>query len=194
MVRFSSVRQGLRAFGVFWAGKMAAVSTLAFLSAVLGRTVIDRGGRILGFNLRWALDGCLILTGIHLLIGTAFRGKRRTAVCSKCGASCRNGTGSNGGKKIWLLMAMGAAYGLTPCAPMILFLLITAVSPPLQAVALGLVFSLANLVSPLLLYISLAGFVSQKLQQEIPGLLRIFQITVFSSFIIAGIISLAGHL
>lgn len=191
MARFSSVRQTLRAFGFFWAGKTAVVCSMAFLSAVLGRTFIDHQGNFLGFNLRLVLDGCLILTGIYLLTGI-FWGKCKA--CSQCGTSSRNGTGPNGRKKNWILLTMGAAYGLTPCAPMVLFLLISAVSPPLQAVGLGLIFSLANLVSPLLLYVSLAGFVSGKLQGEIPGLLRAFQIMVFSSFIIAGIISLSGHL
>jgi sulfite exporter TauE/SafE len=190
--RFNNMRQGLRAFGYFWAGKMAVVCVLAFLSAVLGRAIIGQNGQIVSFDPRLVMDGCLILTGSCLLAGM-FWGKRKTSACSDCNASCRRMADPIPVKGRWALVAMGVAYGITPCAPLLLLLLIVAMLPPVPAIGAGLVFSIANSVSPLLVQTTLAGFVSQKTQQEIPQLMRIFQITVCVFFIILGVLSLIGH-
>jgi hypothetical protein len=189
MSRFNSTRQGLRAFAYFWLGKTAVVSVLSFLSAVVGRAIISQNGRSVGFDLRLVWDSGLIFTGICLLT-IILRRKRPVTACDNCGASCRptQATGR------WPLVAMGAAYGLTPCTPLLLLLLMVAMLPPIQAVEVSLIFTLANSVSPLLFSTALAGFVSQKMHQEIPQLIRVFQIMVFGSFIIIGIISLFGHL
>jgi hypothetical protein len=193
MARLNSFRQSIRAFGFFWVGKTAVVSALAFLSSVLGRAVIDHSEKIASFNLRLVLDVCLILTGIYLLV-ELLRGMRKTAACGKCSTSCRNAAGPDRVTQFWPLVTMGAAYGLTPCAPMLLLLLITAGLPPVQALGLGFIYGVANSISPLLLFTSLAGFISQKIQRDISGLMQVFQFTVFTSFIIVGTISLAGHL
>jgi hypothetical protein len=193
MGRFNGMPHGVRAFGYFWAGKTVIVSVLVFLSAVLGRAVIGQNGRIAGFDLRLVLDGCLILTGVCLST-RVFLGKK-WVTCGDCDASCRCATGEPiGVKGKWPLVTMGVAYGLTPCAPLLLLLLMVAMLPPVQAVGVGLVFCVANSVSPLLFLNILAGFVSQEIRREIPRLIRIFQITVFVSFIIVGVISLLLHL
>jgi hypothetical protein len=193
MGQVNSMRQGLRAFGYFWLGKTAVVGVLSFLSAVLGRAIISQSGRIVSFDLRLVWDGGLILTGICLLTGV-LRGKRQAAACSNCGASCRHMARPVRVTGKWPLVGMGMAYGLTPCTPLLLLLVMVAMLPPVQAVGVGLIFTLANSVSPLLVLTALAGFVSQKMQQEIPQLIQVFQITVFCSFIIVGIISLFRHL
>jgi hypothetical protein len=194
MARLNNIKRSFRAFGCFWVGKTAASSFLAFLSAVLGQAVIGQSGRLAGIDLHLVVDGCLILTGIYLL-AEMFWGKCQTTACRYCGASCRStaeppvpATGK------WPLVTMGIAYGVTPCMPRLLFLLIVATLTPVQAVGLALVFSITNSVASLLVLTFLVGWVSPKMQREIPQLMRVFQITVFGSFIILGTISLVGHL
>jgi sulfite exporter TauE/SafE len=194
LARFNSIRQGFRAFGYFLVGKIAIGSVLALLSAVLGRAVIGKDGRLAGIDLRLVLDGCLILTGIFLLAEVFWRNSA-TAACNDCGAPCRRRAGGPVGVTgRWALIAMGLAYGLTPCTPRLLFLLMVAMLTPVQAVGAGLVFGIANSVPTLLIFAVLVGFVSPKIQQDLLHLMRVFQITVFSFFIIVGIISLLGHL
>jgi sulfite exporter TauE/SafE len=193
MGRFNNIRQSLQSFAYFWMGKTAIVGFLAFLSAVCGRTVIGRDGRIVNFDPRLALDGCLILTGGVLLAGIFWERKKVNA-CGNCAASCRCGKAPRRMPQSWPLVTMGLAYGLTPCAPLMMLLLMAAILPPVEAIWVGLIFSLANAVSPLLVLTAVAGFISQKMRREIPQLIRVFQITVFVLFIIMGSISLFTHL
>jgi hypothetical protein len=192
MGRFNSLQRGLQAFGYFWLGKTAVVSVLVFLSALFGRTVFSQSRRIASIDPRLIMDGCLILTGSCLLAGMFWQ--RRKAGCRSCGASSQCVVLPNEKTEKLPLVAMGAAYGLTPCSPLLLLLIMAAMLPPPQAILAGLVFTIANSVSPLLILTVLAGLISQKMQREIPQLMRVFQINVFSLFIIVGCCSLLSHL
>jgi hypothetical protein len=194
MGRCHSLQQGVRTFGLFWTGKTVAVGILAFLSAVLGRAIIGQSGRIVCFDPRLVLDGFLILTGCYLL-AEIIRGKGKGRACGDCGGACRSGPAESiRDKGVLPLVIMGMAYGLTPCAPLMLLLLTVATLSPLEAVLIGLVFSIANSISPLLLLTVLAGLISQRIQWEIPQLMRVFQMTTFGLLIILGVFSLLGHL
>jgi hypothetical protein len=193
MGRFNNMRQGMRAFGYFWGGKTAIVVGSAFLSAILGKAIIGRNGKIFSFNSSLILDICMILTGVLLLAGMFF-GRRKAATCSACNVSCQHFDGGIRPKGIMPLVVMGAAYGLTPCAPFLMILLWAAKLTPVQAVLLGLVFSIASSVLPLLILATMAGFFSPKMQREIPQMMRVFQINIFCLFIIVGSISLFRHL
>jgi hypothetical protein len=194
MGRCHSLQQGLRAFGLFWAGKTVAVGVLAFLSAVLGRVIIGQGGLIDCIDTRVVLDGCLILTGCYLLAEIIW-GKRKGRACGDCDGTCQPCSAESIRKNGALpLMTMGMAYGLTPCAPLMLLLLTVAALPPLEAVLIGLVFSIANSISPLLVLCVLTGFISQRMWREIPQLIPVFQMITFGLLVALGIFSLWGHL
>jgi hypothetical protein len=108
MGRFNNMRQGMRAFGYFWGGKTAIVVGSAFLSAILGKAIIGRNGKIFSFNSSLILDICMILTGVLLLAGMFF-GRRKAATCSACNVSCQHFDGGIRPKGIMPLVVMGAA-------------------------------------------------------------------------------------
>ncbi|HEX3043188.1 MAG TPA: hypothetical protein VHY08_00420 [Bacillota bacterium] len=187
------VKKGLASFGYFALGKTGVIITLVMLSAVLGRAVIGKASRIIGLDLKLILDLSMILTGIFLLLRWGWLSRSKDT-CRGCGGGDRIcGEEQHSLPQLPVVLA-GAAYALTPCAPLLMILAFASLLPLSQALILGLVFSFASSISPLLLLTAMAGFLSQKMKQQIPQLMRTFQWNVFILFIIAGGFSLWMHL
>jgi sulfite exporter TauE/SafE len=153
---------------------------------------VGQNGRIFGFNSKLILDMGMILTGV-LLLGGMLLNRRKTSKCGDCGALDHEIAGAIRPTGVAPLVIMGVAYGLTPCAPLLMILVLAAMMTPFQAVLLSLVFSIANAISPLIILSTLAGFLSQRMQREIPRLLWVFQINTFGLFIVLGSVSLYRH-
>ena len=66
------------------------------------------------------------------------------------------------------LLGMGAAYGLTPCAPLLAIAAYAATLPVMPAALLGSVFTLASALSPGLLFLALSGSLARRMREEIP--------------------------
>jgi hypothetical protein len=190
MSGFIGLKKGLASFGCFVLGKTGTILLLSVLSAVLGRTLVGQTGRVAGVDLRLISDFCMILTGLFLLIRLWFPSKKNG--CAVCG----NGNGCNktnelnsATSKLPVILA-GAAYALTPCAPLLMLLTFASMMNPLQALGLGLVFSIVSSFSPLIIFTAVSGFFARKMYQQIPQLIRIFQWNVFVLLIVAGGVSL----
>jgi hypothetical protein len=193
MSGFIGFRRGLGAFSCFVLGKTTVMMILTVFSAILGSVVLGENSKVFGFNRKLILDICLILTGVVLLLIQDCGPKSRSG-CRGCAKSCRQLGGVPPEKAAKLpIVIMGAAYALTPCAPMVIILGYASMLAPLPALRLGLIFSIASSVSPLLIITALAGFFSRKMHLEIPQLMRSFQRNVFMFYIITGGIALLLH-
>lgn len=188
----NSVKKGLLSFLYFFLGKTAVVIVLAFLSALFGSAILGKSGKLLGFDLKLVLDIFLILTGLILALKMLVQKKKDG--CKEC-SSCGSIHGKlEKDKKGLAVFAIGAAYGITPCAPLLLVLALASLGSPLSSFPLSVLFSIASSISPLILLAAMAGFFSKKMHEEIPQFIKYFQLISFMVFIFAGSISLFAHI
>ena len=82
------------------------------------------------------------------------------------------------------IFIMGAGYGITPCAPLILIAGYCAALPTLQAVAVGSVFAIASALSPMLLLLLISGVLAGRMYREIPGFLNWFRAACYIAVIV----------
>ena len=68
---------------------------------------------------------------------------------------------------------MGVAYGLSPCAPLLL--------------VLGTVFALASSLVPALLILALAGMLSTKITAQLGKALPWFQLAVYTLYLVTAV-------
>lgn len=85
---------------------------------------------------------------------------------------------------------MGISYGLTPCAPLILMTGYAASLPLGYAAMLGVVFSLASTVSPMLFMLLFSGLLAGKVYKEIPQYLTWFRLACYVLLIVLFSVSL----
>lgn len=186
-----NVKKGLLAFFYFFLGKTSVIVVLAFLSALFGSTVLGKDGNLLGFNLKIVLDIFLILTGLILALKMLFPKKKEGCTsCNSCSGREKDIKNKNG----FAVFFIGAAYGITPCAPLLMVLVLASLTSPVTSVPISVIFSTASSISPLILLAAMAGFFSKKMHDEIPQFIKLFQLLSFIIFIVAGSVSLYFHL
>ena len=81
------------------------------------------------------------------------------------------------------IFLMGAGYGITPCAPLILIAGYCASLPFLYAAAVGTVFAIASAVSPMLILLLLSGVLAGRVYREIPKYLDWFRAACYFAVI-----------
>lgn len=176
----NGVKQGLKCFLYFFAGKLAAVTFLCVISSLLGTQLVSDTGFIGGFNLRLIAQVGMSGTGAYMLL--KFFCERKKSRCTSC-KECGKG-GENRDKKPFPLFIAGLAYGFTPCAPMLVILGYTFTLPLGAAVLSGAVFSLATMLSPILFVSILTGALSPRIRKEIPGFLSGFKVASYAALIV----------
>ena len=185
------LKQSLRAFLDFFFGKLLAVVMLCCLAALLGRSVLDSDGRLLGLRIAVIVDVLMIGMGLWLLTGWLRErfGHRACQACGHCPANeetvLRMEKPSRG-----LLLGMGFGYGISPCAPLLLMTGYAATLPVGYAAALGGVFAAASTVSPALLLLALSGVLAGKMRREIPAYLTWFRLGCYVLMIVVFSVSL----
>lgn len=196
-----SVKKGLLSFFYFFTGKTSVVVVLAFLSAIFGSAVFNEDSSFLDFNLKLVFDIFLITTGVVLLLKILFYNKGTCEEVKYCGekpfVSC--GLCDSKGKTIrdktgFAVFLAGVAYGVTPCAPLLMILILASMSKPTTSIPISILFSVSTAISPLIVLSAMAGFFSKKMHEEIPQFIKLFRIIAYVIFILSGIISLIFHL
>ncbi|KNY28147.1 sulfite exporter TauE/SafE family protein [Pseudobacteroides cellulosolvens] len=196
-----NVKKGLLSFLYFFFGKTSVIIILALLSALFGGAVLGDSGKLAGISTTLVLDIFLILTGLILAVKTLIP-KKKSGCSDSCGKnslssgcnSCKSHLNPPKSKNGFAVFAIGAAYGITPCPPLLMVLALASLAGAFSSIAIASLFSIASSVSPLIVLAALAGFFSKKMHNEIPELIKVFQLLSFVVFIIAGIISLYLHL
>jgi hypothetical protein len=83
---------------------------------------------------------------------------------------------------------VGAVYGITPCAPFLMLIGYAVGLNPVQSIVLGIIFTLANAVSPVLLLVAMMGVVSKKMYLSIPSLVLCVKVIVSTALILIGVV------
>ena len=183
------IKQSLRAFLDFFLGKLLAVVALCCLAALLGRSILDAEGRLLGVRISIFVDALMLGMGIWLLVGWV-RERRGHAACKSCGHCGTNATEPMEKPSCLALLGMGFGYGISPCAPLLLMTGYAATLPVGTAAALGGVFAAASTVSPALLLLLLTGVLAGKMRKEIPQFLTWFRLACYILLIVLFAVSL----
>ena len=191
-----TMRHSLWAFLSFYLGKVLAVAGVCLASSLVGRQILDESGSIGGVNLHLWLDLCMIAMGIWFV----FKWIRefRHQGCENChhcsSASSPEGkfhslmnrlSGENKGVNYPALTILGAVYGISPCAPLLMMAGYAATLSPLASVLSGSAFAMASALVPMLLLMLLTGILSSKLYKEIPQYISLFRL--FSYLLLIGI-------
>ena len=191
-----TMRHSLWAFLSFYLGKVLAVAGVCLASSLVGRQILDESGAIGGVNLHLWLDLCMIAMGIWFV----FKWIRefRHQGCENChhcsSASAPEGkfhslmnrlSGEYKGVNYPALTILGAVYGISPCAPLLMMAGYAATLSPLAAALSGSAFAMASALVPMLLLMLLTGILSSKLYKEIPQYISLFRL--FSYLLLIGI-------
>jgi|GEM_PF-2214231 len=201
------------AFAAFYTGKIAAVVLLCVIAALLGSRIVSESGMMFGINLELVVQLLIFLFAV-ILIGRWIYANiikpRRAAVpndktacgsgCAECENSCRQPTPADqdpppaGLPKKLPLSVCGFISGISPCAPLILAVGYAATLSVLDAIIVGVVFSVASSLLPLVLLVVLTGLLSEEMFKDLPSKIRYFQlgayalIAVISGFALINII------
>jgi hypothetical protein len=170
------LKRGIFSFLMFFAGKMAAVVILCVIAALAGSQIIDEAGRLLSIDLRMAVRIAMLLMTVLLIFRWIWRNNNGSGAGNGCG-NCKTQTKSG-----LPMLACGFLSGVSPCAPLLLVLGYSATVSAYQAVVVGVAFSLANSIIPLILLTILTGVLSKEMFREIPAKIKWFQLGAYLLF------------
>ena len=194
-----NMKQSIRAFLTFYLGKIAAVACICIASSLLGMTIMSEDGNIGSIPVHTIVNLCMIAIGIWMIIKW-IKGKRHKS-CSEC-RKCTGETEKQTLKKTFInrmsqlafqddikinhfaLALMGAGYGISPCAPLILMTGYAATSGVGMAFLTGSVFAAASTIVPMILLLFLTGVLSSKIHKEIPQYIDLFKLLSYVLLII----------
>ena len=178
-------RRAFRPLVLFYAGKLGAVMLLSVLTSLLGRIILLDA---LAVYTQWVgllLNLSFIAVGVVSIVKTAVREKK------PCNGQC---CAENSRFYTLTPIAVGALYGITPCAPFLMLLGYAAALSPVQSAVVSVIFTAANAVSPVILLAVMTGFLSGKLYHKLPSLAGTVRILVSAVLILIGVIRIAALL
>ena len=161
----------------FLAGKLSAVAGVCVAASLLGQRLLE--GRESELNRLFGL--VLLLSALWFLWGWS----RERQGCKGC-KSCRKPGDT------LPIAAVGAVYGLSPCAPLLMVLGYAVLLTPLQALALGAVFALASSLVPLMVSLVLSGALSARIMGQLGQVMPWFQLAVYLFLLLAAVYRLAA--
>lgn len=168
---------GVLAFVGFFLGKICSVALLCIAAAGVGRPFIGADGYIGMFPFRIFMRFIMSGIGVFLIarwILTMMGSQRGCRGCTACG--------SRTPKKLTGILPTflaGAAYGATPCTPLLMMLGYTFTLPLPIAAAAGGVFGLSSAAGPIIAVAVISGILSGRMAHEIPGYLKWFQLASY---------------
>jgi len=179
------VKRSIAAFLAFYGGKITAVVLLCVIAALLGSRIIDDAGMLFGVDLLFAVQVfifvfALVLIGrwIYLHVIKSDKTKETPPVEAHCGG-CNSGVHLNKPNRKLPLTICGFISGISPCAPLILAVGYAATLSVLDAIIVGIVFSVASSILPFLLIVVLTGALSGAMFKELPAKIRYFQLASY---------------
>lgn len=180
------LRRSLLSFAGFHLGKMVTVALLCMLISLLGQQVIDENGKLFGVNLQLIVYAAMLMF-MAVLIRRWFRDNRKAAEqdpCAGCSGGCCGQSAQASRKKDGFLpmLVYGFISGLSPCTSLVIVLGYAAALTVAEAALVGVCFSLANSIVPLLLLVSLTGLLSKEMYREIPRKIKYFQLATYIIF------------
>lgn len=194
---------GVMAFAGFFLGKICSVALLCIAAAGIGRPFIGADGYIGTFPFRVFMRLVMSGIGISLIVrwiltkikegklvenkpseGRPSESKRTEKELTGTQSGCHGCTacGSRIPKKLTGILPTflaGAAYGATPCTPLLMMMGYTFTLPLPIAAAAGGIFGLSSAAGPILAVAVLSGILSGRMAHEIPEYLKWFQLASY---------------
>ena len=171
----SALRQTL----CFFLGKLLAVLSVCVCSSILGTALIDAEDALLSVLLHKAVYAVMLMSALWLL----FELRREQKGCK----ACRHCVHS---KPTVPSFAVGFAYGISPCAPLLMVLGYSALLSLGGALVLGAVFAFSSSLVPILLTLTLTGALSTQVSKQLGTWMPRFRLAVYLLFLIAAIVGL----
>lgn len=168
--------QSVKAFLGFHLGKTVSVMILCGVFALLGGSAAEEMDTLFGIRLQTAVYAAMLL----FVAGLIVQWIRKPGNTQTCSGGC-SGKAPQSGRFVHMFCC-GLISGLSPCASLLLLLGYAVSLTAAQAVLVGMCFSLANSIIPLLLLVLLTGLLSREMFQEIPGKVRYFQLATYVLF------------
>lgn len=183
------LRRSLLSFAGFHLGKMITVALLCVLISLFGGQMVDEAGNVFGLDLQMIVYAAM-LAFMLVLIGRWFRDNgngeaSRQNTCADCrGGCCSTGTNQRRkGNGFLPMLVYGCISGLSPCTSLVIVLGYASVLTMAEAALVGLCFSFANSIIPLILLVTLTGLLSREMYREIPGKIKYFQLVTYVVFV-----------
>lgn len=175
----NKLKKTLTSFCGYHLGKAVTVSLLCLLVSVFGSSIADENGRFFGIDLTFIVN-VLMLVFVTVMLAKWVRDfiHRRDKGCH---GDCK--PNAKRPKNGFIPMSIyGAVSGMSPCASLLLVLSYSSALSAGEAILVGLSFSLANSVIPLVLLTALTGLLSEQMYREIPDKIRYLQLAVYLVF------------
>lgn len=178
------MKKSLLAFLSFISGKVTSVMLLCLIAALAGNQFINDSGYLGSLNLKLVMQLIMFGIGCILIIKWFLDHKTSHKKCKTC-----TGHKKIRAKGILPLFTAGFAYGATPCAPLLLIIGLCTTLSISSALLVGLLFTLASTVTPVLLMVLVSGLLSGRIIKEIPQYLKWFQL---ASYVLITVLSITS--
>lgn len=178
-----NMKKAFITFFSFFFGKILSVISFCMISSYLGNKFLFKDGHIGSIDLSKVMSITFIVLGSFLIVKYFYNRQKSDRSCKSCSGSC----GSNLKNKDWPPLIIGIAYGLTPCAPLLLIIGYASTISITNAILLGLCFSMASIISPMIVVVLLAGIISNNLYEELPKYIDLFKLMCYGVLIFIGI-------
>lgn len=181
----------MRAFLRFFIGKASAVMIVCLAASYVGNVLIDAGGYLGRYQLRYLMPGFLILTGIYMLRKCWIQYRHKGCAGAGCSGHCHTPAPAASEDRLQNASPLigGFLYGLTPCAPLVLLAGYAVTLGAHQALILGAVFSVSCMVSPLLLVMVLMKLVVVRMRSEVPAFFQLAKAFMSAAVLVMGIVT-----
>lgn len=164
------LRKSILTFLGFHLGKAISVMGMCALISGLGSAIVDNSGNLFGIPLR----KCVYAAMLVFMLAQILRWFRT----EKCSGNCRHAESD----RFAPMLVYGILSGLSPCASPVVVLGYASALTAVEAVLVGMCFSLANSLIPLLLLVALTGLLSREMYNEIPTKIKYFQLATYILF------------
>lgn len=183
------MKKSMIAFAGYHTGKALSVSALCLLISWFGRQIVDEQGQIFGINLHGIVYTVMLLFVTALIVRWFSDNRKMKHSC--CPGACQKQKAAD--NRFGTMLVYGAVSGISPCASMMVVIGYASALTAGEAVLVGLSFSLANSVIPLILLTCLTGLLTEQMHKEIPAKIRYFQLgtyIVFACVLIKNLLSI----
>ena len=171
----SALRQTLS----FFLGKLLAVLLVCAFSSTLGTALVETENGLLSTILHKAVYAVMLVSALWLLNEL----RREHKGCKACRHYSHSAPAAPS-------FAVGFAYGISPCAPLLMVLGYSALLPLPGALILGAVFAASSSLVPIILTLTLTGALSSQVSKQLGTWMLCFRLVVFLLFLITAILGL----
>lgn len=175
-----NLKSGLSSLLVFSLGKIISMVLLGILVSIFATNFIDIDSSFYGIPFSNFFSLFIAILGVKIIYDVIKRNKKKDCVSSKKCDKIDPLTIYKHDKniktsylQIWdycLLFLSGAAYGITPCVPLVSLLVYCVDLSVLQAVSLMSLFGIVSIISPAIISTIFATLINKGISKDFKGM------------------------